>query len=206
MAPISIGRDYVKLRLTSPRSKVRICDSNGNHIPRPTSEGYYNNDFFIEWMITNKEVIKLTKNHLNLGKIRNIKDELGKIKKFLRDSKYYVRKAKKKKLNKKFSNFEVYEYKEKFYSFEKNIDPTTKLRITFKMGDFILAAHMFVLFYFKSKLLKVYNKKGIIEKGNLLGRCAYAKWSPTKEQVISIIYTLAHASKKHRDDLIALLS
>lgn len=206
MASVSINPNYVKLILTSPRSKVRICDNHGNHIARPSSEGIYDKDFFVEWMITNEEVVKLAKKYLNQRQINKTINKIQKIKKFLRDSKYYVRKAKKKKLNRRFSNFEIFEYKEKFYSFEKTIDSTTKVRITFKMGDYTLAAHMFVLFSFKSRLLKVYNNGGIIKKGNSLGSGAYGKWLPTKKQIISIIYTLAHASKNHRDDLIELLS
>tara|TARA_Y100000310_G_scaffold343222_1_gene449869 strand:+ start:2170 stop:2796 length:627 start_codon:yes stop_codon:yes gene_type:complete len=205
MVSVFIKRKQVKLVLTSPRSKIRICDDGGNHIPRPSKEGIYDKKHYVEWMITNNEIGKLAKYYLSKKDVKGVINRIKKINKFLRDSKYYVRKANKRKLSKKFSNFEVYEYKEKFYSFERNLNTKMKVKVTFKMGDYTLAAHMFVLLSFFNKNLQSKNNAGKLKINSILGSGAHSIWKPSKKQIIEIIYTLAHSSENHRNDLIDIL-
>lgn len=61
MATIYINNGVVELRLTSPRSKVRICDNNGNHVSKPSSESINFDNHYIEWMITNNELLEIIK-------------------------------------------------------------------------------------------------------------------------------------------------
>jgi len=55
MSTINIRNSVIELKLTSPRSKVRICDENGNHINKPASIAVNFENSYIEWMITNDE-------------------------------------------------------------------------------------------------------------------------------------------------------
>lgn len=205
MASVEIKKSSVILKLTYPRSKIRICDENGNHIARPAKEGKYIETYYIEWMITNPQIKKLIRLFLSKKDRKKVASKLSKIRIFLKDSKYRIRKATKKELKPKFLKFKIYEYKEKFYSFERKIISGIKIRATFKMGDYTLAPHYFVLFPFENKKIKVYNKKGKIKINDFLGTCAYAIWKPAEKQIASIIEGLSYASKDHKNDLLDLL-
>ncbi len=206
MATVSIASKSVVLPLTQARGKVRIADANGNHIRKPTS-AKHDKSFSIEWMITNDEVGELAKHFLNKNNITELISGLEAIKSFIRDTKYATREAIKtteQKLD-KFLDFDIYRYTESFYSFEKRIDSGIKIRITFKMGDYTLAPHLFVLLPFAHEALIIKNINGVVGEGEILNSKCKGEWEPNKKDVIEIVKALAHASAQHRDDLIGLL-
>ncbi len=205
MTSVHISNGIVELKLTSPRSKVRICDENGNHLRRPLSDAVTNNHL-IEWMITNDELIQLITQKFTNEEIRNLITKLEEISISLRDSEYYSRAAEKEQLDENIDDFVIYKYKEIFYSFEKTINETLKVRITFKMGDFTLAAHMFVLIRINSNNIQLTNNNGTINLSDGLGSGAKCEWNPTNDTIIEIAKVLAHSSRNHRNDIINLLS
>ena len=69
MPSVNISNGNVTLTLTSPRSKVRICDENGNHVAKPSSESITSNHL-IEWMITNAELIELIRQKFSNDEIQ----------------------------------------------------------------------------------------------------------------------------------------
>lgn len=75
MTSVNISEERIVLNLTSPRSKVRICDLNGNPITRPLSETI-TSEHYIEWMITNNELIDLISQRFTNEKIRNLIEQL----------------------------------------------------------------------------------------------------------------------------------
>ncbi len=204
MSNLQILPDKVVMPLTTPRSKIRISDTNGNHVAKPT-EGLYSCEQFIEWMITNNEISELVDSYLIKDDINEIIRKLDSINNFLVNSGYRVRRAVKTKKDSKFENFDVYEYDEKFFSFEREIDENIFVRVTFKMGDFTLAAHMFILFPFSNREIKLFNNAGEITLNTQLGSGAYALWKPTKKQIKEIIVGLSHSSQGHRNDLLEIL-
>lgn len=206
MEPV-IEKDGVFLVLTQARGKVRIADEGGNHIRKPAAEGKNIRTNYIEWMITNSEIERLVKYFLGDKDKEELVKKLGAIEAFIKDSKYATREAIKiitEKLD-KFEDFDIYKYTENFYSFEKEVSSKIKIRITFKMGDYTLAPHMFVLLPFGHSLLKIDNCDGDVKEGSVLGRKCRANWKPRKEDIMEIIMALSHASKGHRDDLINIL-
>jgi len=124
----------------------------------------------------------------------------------LRDSEYYNRAAQKQNINQSIGGFSVYKYEETFYSFEKNVDTNLKVKITFKMGDYTLAAHMFVLIGFNHPDIILENNDNNIATNNPLGRGAKCRWTPTKEAIIEVAKALAHSSRDNKNDIIRLLS
>ena len=206
MTTVDIKSGNVDLILTSPRSGVRISDAHGNHVSRPVSEGKFDSDFFIEWMITNAQVSQLIQTNLNDADKENLRSGLKQIDNFIKDSNLAQRKAEGgQKEAEKFLNFDVRKFVETFYSFEQEVQPHTRVRIIFKMGDFTLAPHMFVLLSFSHLKLKLGNRAGEITSGALLGSGAKAVWQPSKEEIKAIVLTLATASANHRDDLLRLI-
>jgi hypothetical protein len=206
MTTISITSENVVLLLTQARGKIRIADADGNHIRKPTS-AKNDKSFAIEWMITNDEVGELAKHFLNKEDTKELISYLGSIDKFIRDTKYATREAIKtteEKLD-KFLDFDIYKYTENFYSFEKKIDSGIEIRITFKMGDYTLAPHLFVLLPFVHEALVIKNINGVVGEGEILNSKCRGEWEPDKEDVAEIVKALAHASAQHRDDLIELL-
>jgi len=203
---IEIKEDEIIMVLTQAKSKIRLADGNGNHISKPT-EGKNIKTNFIEWMITNIQINELIKHFLNNGEKKKLIKELGRIKVFIRGSKYATREAVKPTTEKldKFADFEIYKYTETFYSFEKEIVSKIKIRITFKMGDYTLAPFMFVLIPFEHSSLKLKNLKGFVKENEFLGSKCKGIWKPKKEDVIEIIKSLSCASDRHRDDLIEIL-
>lgn len=63
MGIIEINKKFVKLSLSRQRSKVRIADTNGNHVSKPTVAK--NVPFnYVEWMISNAEIQGLINNYM----------------------------------------------------------------------------------------------------------------------------------------------
>lgn len=205
MAIIYINNGIVELRLTSPMSKVRICDDNGNHVSKPSSENINFGNHCIEWMITNDELIKIITQKFTRDDIQRLIRQLREINISLRDSDYYSRAAQKQNINQSIGGFSVYKYEEIFYSFEKTIDTNLQVKITFKMGDYTLAAHMFVLIGLTNSDMALKNREGNIENNNALGSGAKCFWSPSNQTISEIVQTLACSSKDHKNDLINLL-
>jgi len=205
MTSVNISNGTVVLTLTSPRSKVRICDENGNHVARPLSENITSNHL-IEWMITNDELIQLIRQKFTNDEITTLISELEQINISLRDSQYYSRAAQKEQLDKRIGDFLIYKYEEIFYSFEKVINETLRVRITFKMGDFTLVAHMFVLIKIDSPNIELTNSNGEINLSECLGSRAKCKWSPDNNMIKEIAKALAHSSENHKKDIIHLLN
>lgn len=206
MATVSITSTNVVLLLTQARGKIRIADADGNHIRKPTS-AKNDKSFSIEWMITNDEVGELAKYFLDENDVTELITGLEAINSFVRDTKYATREATKtteEKLD-KFLDFDIYKYTENFYSFEKEIDSGIKIRITFKMGDYTLAPHLFVLLPFAHEALIIKNINGVVGNGEILNSKCRGEWEPDKKDIIEIVKALAHASAQHRDDLIELL-
>ena len=205
MSIINISNSTIELKLTSPRSKVRICDESGNHINRPASEVVVFDSSYIEWMITNDELIKIIAQKFTKDDIRGLIRQLRKINISLRDSDYYSRAAQKQNVDQVIGGFSVYKYEEIFYSFEKNVDTNLKVKITFKMGDYTLAAHMFVLIGFNHPDVILENNDGSIVNNNALGSGAQCRWNPSKHAIIEVAKALAHSSENHKNDIIRLL-
>jgi len=205
MSTININNGIVKLQLTSPRSKVRICDENGNHINKPTLTTVDFDNSYIEWMITNNELIQIISQKFTRNDIQNLIRQLEDINISLRNSEYYSRAAQKQNIRRSVGGFSVYKYEETFYSFEKNVDTNLKVKITFKMGDYTLAAHMFVLIGFNHSHITLENNNGNITTNNPLGSGAKCIWDPSTEAILETAKALAHSSTDHKNDLIRLL-
>jgi len=205
MAKFSIENGKVNFILTSHSSNVRICDTNGNHVSRPVSQTIGFDTHSIEWMITNNELIKIISQQLTKQEIIELKNELQEITISLKDSNFYSRKAEKENINQTFGNFLVYKYEEIFYSFEKNIDVNLQVKITFKMGDYTLAAYMFVLIGLNNPNIILFNSAGGIQNNNPLGSGAKCIWSPSSHTVKEIAKALACSSEDHKNALINLL-
>ncbi len=202
---ININNNTIELKLTSPRSKVRICDENGNHQNRPTSAVVDFDNDYIEWMITNQQLNQIIFQLFTDDSIRNLRHQLHGINLSLLNSEYSSREAQKQDLNNRIGGFSVYRYEEIFYSFEKNVNTNLKVKITFKFGDYTLAAHMFVLIDFNNPNIKLENNQGIIVNHNPLGSGAKCFWNPSQQDVVEVAKALAHSSIGHKNDLIRLL-
>jgi len=205
MPTINMNNNVIELTLTSPRSKVRICDESGNHINKPVSKVVNFDNSYIEWMITNDELIQIITQKFTRDDIQNLICQLREINISLRDSDYYSRAAQKQGVGQNIGGFSVYKYEEIFYSFEKNVDTNLKVKITFKMGDYTLAAHMFVLIGFNHPNIILENNEGNILTNNPLGSGAKCCWRPSKQNIVEVAKALAHSSRDHKDDIIRLL-
>lgn len=206
MAISSLSENKIKLSITNPSSRVRICDINGNHIKKPTQLLVDFNNHYIEWMIKNDELIEIIKWKLTRAEISSLINELSHINISLVDSDYRVRTAQKIKIAENFNGFNVFKYNEIFYSFERILRGGVTVKITFKMGDFTLAAHMFVLLRLDSEKIHLVGPNGLIINHNQLGSRAYCSWDISKIYIKNIAKTLAMASNAHRDSLIGLLA
>lgn len=204
----SLEKGEVKLPLHSPQSKIRIADVGGNHISSPTQAKNERKNF-VEWMITNREVNFLVENFLNKDSRQRLIERLEKIKTFVEESDYSKRKSVKlqKEKAESFAGFEIFYYTENFSSFEKSLSSEVTIRITFKLGDYGIEPHphMYVLIPFECPSLKIKNNGGNVEEGSFLGSGCYAAWGPVREDVEQIVFSLAHASRKHRDSLIEII-
>ena len=206
MAAVGITASGVVLPLTTAKGAIRIADKNGNHFPKPTEAANIDTNA-VEWMITNDEVNSLARTFLTTAERRETAKELKAIKDFIWATKWATREALKttSKEIAEFTGFKIYEYTEKFYSFEKILKSGISLRITFKMGDYTLAPHLFVLLAFGLSSITLANHFGAIRKNGAMGKQACATWTPQKEDVKEIIKALAQASENHRNDIIKFL-
>lgn len=201
---IQINKINVKLLLSSQRSKVRIADSDGNQANKPTSvKNLAANS--VEWMISNAEIQQLINKYLNEDEKKKLASKLRLVNTFLNKSEYAKREAKKTTPIGKFEDFNIYKYEESFFSFEKVLDLNIKIRITFKMGDFTLAPHMFILLPFDKKVTGLSNREGVVEDGGILGSGCCATWKPTSDVICEAVEGLAHASEGHKRDLLAMI-
>jgi len=205
MPTVEIEKNKIKLLLTQVMGSVRIADHYGNHIRKPSKEGKNEAGNYVEWMITNAQIGELIRHYLNKGDCKLLSYKLKNIEKYLKGSEFAIRKATKEKLYKTFIGFEIFRYREDFYSFEKTLGSDIRIRLTFKMGDFTLAVHMFVLLPFNCDKIELFNRMGEVAENDYLGSGAYAIWVPNKEDVLSVIEGLAHASEGHKDDLLEML-
>jgi hypothetical protein len=201
---IQINKNNVKLLLSSQRSKVRIADSDGNHASKPTSVKNLSSNY-VEWMISNIEIQRLINNYLSGEDKNKLASKLKLVNSFLNKSEYATREAKKLTPIGKFEDFNIYKYEESFFSFEKVLNLNIKIRITFKMGDFTLAPHMFLLFPFDKKVIELFNCGGAVASGSNLGSGCFASWKPTSEVICEAVEALAHASEGHKRDLSAMV-
>ena len=201
---IQINKNNVKLLLSSQRSKVRIADSDGNHANKPTLVRNISTNY-VEWMISNAEIQQLIINYLNGEDKNKLASRLKLVNTFLNKSEYATREAKKTTPIGKFEDFNIYKYEESFFSFEKVLNLNVKIRITFKMGDFTLAPHMFILFSFDKKVIELFNCEGAVASDSVLGSGCFAAWKPTSNVICEAVEALAHASEGHKRDLLAMV-
>ncbi|HIH19090.1 TPA: hypothetical protein HA225_03860 [Candidatus Micrarchaeota archaeon] len=207
MSSVKIASEEAVLVLSQARGKVRIADENGNHISKPT-EAKYEPKYTAEWMITNDEVEKLVRVFLEDADRIFVIEEIKKLEKFIRDTEYATREALKTTTQeiKTFEGFRIFKYTENFYSFERELKSKIRIRIVFKMGDYTLAPHMFVLLPFSLNEIEIKNRLGNVNKSEMLGSGCRAIWKPKKEDVKEVVIALAHLSRDHRNDLIRILS
>lgn len=201
---IQINKNNIKLLLSRQRSKVRIADADGNHENKPTIVKNIPSNY-VEWMISNAEIQALINNYLNGKNKKKLKSRIKSVNTFLNKSEYATREAKKTTPLGKFEDFNIYKYEESFFSFEKVLNLNIKIRITFKMGDFTLAPHMFILFPFDKKVIELFNCEGEVYSKNRLGSGCFAIWEPTIGVICEVVEALAHASSGHKRDLLAMI-
>ncbi len=207
MAGVDIDSNGVELKLNMPRGIIRIADENGNHVSKPT-EARYERKHIVEWMITNDEVEKLVRAFLGNDDRAALITDIERIKNFIRETEYANREAAKTTLEEVavFEGFRIFKYTENFYSFEKELSSKIRIRIVFKMGDYTLAPHMFVLLPFSLQDIEIENNIGKVQEHELLGSGCHARWKPKKSDVKEIVVALAHLSGSHRNDLVRHLS
>ena len=206
-AKAKLNGNLIVLPLSFSQGSIRIADKNGNHFPSPT-QTINDKEYYVEWMITNNE-IKLLSTLFNkkdgIGELIKIMQEISR---FAEDSEYSRRTTSSgEKEIAKFEGFKIYQYMDVFNSFEKVLDSTLKVRLTFKLGDYGVTSHphMYVLVPFNFKSLKIKNKDGNVKENGPLGGGCFAELNLTEEELKEIILTLAHASINHRNDLIKVL-
>ena len=206
-AKARLNGNLIVLPLSFSQGSIRIADKNGNHFPSPT-QTINDKEYYVEWMITNNE-IKLLSTLFNkkdgIGELIKIMQEISR---FAEDSEYSRRTTSSgEKEIAKFEGFKIYQYMDVFNSFEKVLDSTLKVRLTFKLGDYGVTSHphMYVLVPFNFKSLKIKNKDGNVKENGSLGGGCFAELNLTEEELKEIILTLAHASINHRNDLIKVL-
>jgi len=193
--------------LSFSQGSIRIADKDGNHFPSPT-QTINDKSYYIEWMITNNEIKLLSSLFKKKDRIAELIKVMQKISKFAEDSEYSRRTtSSKEKEIALFEGFKIYQYTDVFNSFEKVLDSTLKVRLTFKLGDYGVVSHphMYVLVPFNFKSLRIKNKEGDVEKDKPLGGGCFAELILNEEELEEIILTLAHASNNHRNDLINVL-
>jgi hypothetical protein len=80
------------------------------------------------------------------------------------------------------------------------------IRVAFKMGDYIINPHLFVLIPFDHPSLLIKNNiKEKVTIGDKLGSGACGIWRITKSDIMDIIKTISHASSPHRGDMIRFI-
>lgn len=202
MVRLSITTGEVILPLHSGTSKIRLVDSNGNHFRKPT-QCKNSQDNYVEWMIKNEQISEFIDNYFDSEDKKRTLKLLGGVTDYINRSEFATREAVKITTTPMgtFMDFQIYKYTENFYSFEKKLKSNIKIRITFKMGDYTLAPHLFILLPFEHDSVKIMNGYGKVEKEALLGSGGYAQWHPQKEDIIETIVALARASESHKSDL-----
>jgi hypothetical protein len=206
-AKATLGANIITLPLSFSQGSIRIADKDGNHFPSPT-QTINDKSYYIEWMITNNEIKLLSSLFKKKDRIAELIKVMQKISKFAEDSEYSRRTtSSKEKEIALFEGFKIYQYTDVFNSFEKVLDSTLKVRLTFKLGDYGVVSHphMYVLVPFNFKSLRIKNKEGDVEKDKPLGGGCFAELILNEEELEEIILTLAHASNNHRNDLINVL-
>jgi len=73
------------------------------------------------------------------------------------------------------------------------------------MGDFTLAAHMFVLIRLDNLDISLSNTENNIRNNSPLGSGAKCLWSPSKQTINEVTGALAHSSENHKRDIMDLL-
>jgi len=73
------------------------------------------------------------------------------------------------------------------------------------MGDYTLAAHMYVLIGLNDSEINLTNNSGELQEGDVFGSGAKCEWNPSVEVIKDIAKTLAHSSEKHKSAIISLL-
>ncbi|MEM0143679.1 MAG: hypothetical protein QXL94_06985 [Candidatus Parvarchaeum sp.] len=208
MVQPNIEGSAVVLPLTNAQGGSRLADANGGHFPIPT-DVVLKPTYFMEWMITNDQSKMLANGFLNETEKNELAKKLLTIKSFT-DSSTYSSRAVKKMPERvgEFEGFTIYKYTEYFYSFEKMTDTGIRFRITFKLGAYSLKPHpfMFVLIPVSHPSVTIRNSEGVVEIGQKVGSKSVMIWNLTKADIETIFMTLAHASPRHRDDLIELLT
>lgn len=202
-AKAQLNGNLILLPLNYSQGGTRIADKTGNHFPSPTKI-IKDKKYYIEWMITNDEIKRLSVLLLEKS-IATLIVEMQNISKFAEDSKYAKRTttANEEEVS-NFEGFKIYQYMDIFNSFEKKLNSGLKVRLTFKLGDFGVAPHlqMYVLVPFSFSSLEIKNQSGKVEDGTCLGKGCIGELILNEEELKEIILTLAHASSDHRDDLV----
>lgn len=206
-AKARLEENSIVLPLTFAQGGIRIADSAGNHTSAPT-RALFTDGQYVEWMITNHESQLLSGLFSDDEKMTLIND-LKNIASFAQETKYAVRETSpgKEEID-TFDEFKVYRYQELFHSFEKELPSTLKVRLTFKLGDYGVVAHphMYVLIPFSYPLLTLKNALGVVARGAVLGSGCQGEMRMSTADLKDVLLTLACASKKHRNDLVAVLS
>lgn len=198
--------DKVTLPLNIPRGKIRISDKDGNHISK-IIDCIYSIDLNIEWMITNYEIEQLIDVFLNNNEKSDLKNQLVNINNFVKTSNYSKRIALKGNRLEDFEDFKVFENSETFYSFERTNLNGIGNKVVFKMGDFILAPHYFLLIPFGNNKLELKNNNiQRLEIGSNLGNGAQGLWQIEISDIKYLVSTIATISVDHKNDMINLLS
>ena len=204
---VKVEKDRIVLSLHSQRSKVRIADSEGNHVSSPT-KCLNLGSYFVEWMITNENVKQVFDSFLKEDRSwsAKISEELKEGAYFIDSSSYSKREKVRSTFERinSFRGFDIYEYEEKFYSFERRLPSKIRIRITFKKGDLSVdpVPHMYVLIPFDRSIIKIKNASGTVLEGMPLGSGCYCEWAPSKADLAAIIVSISKTSPGHRSDLI----
>lgn len=189
---------YIQLPLTNSRSRIRICDANGNHERKPTVT-YNSSEYYVEWMITNKEIKKLINKYLNENDKNRLVTEINDINRYVKNSEYSQRKSRKLKIIKKDKGFKVIKNREEFFSLEKRNIRNITFRISFKIGDFSLNPHLYILLPFTNKYISIMDKQNtLIEQDRTLGSKAIARWEIDKNDIRDVVLSITKLSQDHK--------
>jgi len=194
---IYIGISYFR------NSNVRVADSNGNHLYRPR-EHILSKDYFVEWMITNKEISLIIKNFLSNEEVKTILKDIDKVNSYIEQQQNFIGRkiVSDEKNTKSFESFKIIPRFEKFFTFKKEIKKSGSfVEVTFKPGDVSpMEEHMYMLIPFSK--LKFIREDQKIKEGNEIGVACFAIWEPNKEDIKEIVKTISHTSEKHKKQLI----
>lgn len=195
---IYIGISYYK------NSNTRIADEHGNHLYKPT-EHKLEKKFFLEWMITNKELAQILVKFSGTEESFKIITAIRKLNNFIKEKQEYTgRKVETKAKVDEFLGYTVLKRQEVFFSFKRALDKTNCfVEVTFKPGDKSpMEEYMFLLIPF-SDLSFIYKNGGIkkIEFDSIIKKKTYAVWQPDIDTIKELAITISHISEKHRDQI-----